>query len=79
MKNLNSMLLICVFSLFYNNSPVQSSKLGFSFGSYSKESDLAGTIISYVGDQYWEYVPITPGDIYINPYDDQNFFPARKV
>ena len=77
MKNLDSMLLICVFSLFYYTSPVQSSELGFSFGSYSKESDLTGTIISYTGDQYWEYGTINPGDIY-NPYDSQNFFPGSR-
>ena len=43
MKNLNSLLLTCVFSLVYFTNPVQSSELGFSFGSYSKESDLTRT------------------------------------
>ena len=65
MKILKPWLPFCIFSLFLYAGPSQSSEIGFSIGSYFKDSDINQSIEIVLSSNPWEeYIEIINREIY---------------
>ena len=66
MKIVKSLFMGCIFSLFLYSSQVQSSEIGFSVGSYFKDSDINKPIQIALSTNPWD------NSIYIDPNPDSS-------